>query len=118
MATQARVQVRTSLTRHQQRNVHALSVACPRTTCLAQPGERCRGAASHPNGYFDTLHEARERELFRRIDEMTARLTARQAAAVRALFNSPATMEQRLAVANVLLLPEQRVPMPRRRRNR
>jgi hypothetical protein len=72
---------------------------------------------SHPNGYFDTLHKAREGELFRRLDAATAGLTEDQAIAVRALFDSPSTMEQRLAVANVLLRPENRLPVPRRRRN-
>jgi hypothetical protein len=107
----------TALSRHQQCNVHALSVACPKSTCRAEPGERCQGAVSHPNGYYDTLHKARERELFRRLDEMTVRLTKDQAIAVRALFDSPSTMEQRLAVANVLLRPEQRLPVSRMRRN-
>jgi hypothetical protein len=102
---------------HSSAHVHALSVACPKSTCRAEPGERCQGAVSHPNGYYDTLHKARERELFRRLDEMTARLTKDQAIAVRALFDSPSTMEQRLAVANVLLRPEQRLPVSRMRRN-
>ena len=41
----------TPLTTHQQRNVHALTVSCPNSTCRAGPGERCRRAVSHPNGW-------------------------------------------------------------------
>jgi hypothetical protein len=102
---------------HQRHNVHALSIRCPKSTCLAEPGQRCRGAVSYPHGYYDTLHQAREHELISRLDEATAGLTKDQAIAVRALFESPSTMEQRLAVANVLLRPEDRLPVGRSRRN-
>ena len=98
------------LTKHEIRNVHALSVSCPRPGCGAGPGERCRGARSHPDGYPNTLHVSRERELRRRLDEATAALSEDRAKAVRVLFMGPLTKEQRRAVANVLLRPEQRLP--------
>jgi hypothetical protein len=91
----------TPLNSHQIRNVHALLMSCP--YCGAQPGERCQGAESYPDGYTDTLHKGREDELERRLDAATVALTKDQAAAVRRLFANPSTAEERQAVMTVLL---------------
>lgn len=94
----------TPLNSHQQTNVHALLVSC--SYCGANPGEPCQGAKSYPDGYRDTLHKDRERELDRRLDAATAGLTRVQAATVRRLFVNPSTAEERRATAKVLLRPE------------
>jgi hypothetical protein len=91
----------TPLNSHQRTNVHALLMSCP--YCGAQPGERCQGAESYPEGYTDTLHKGREEELERRLDAATAGLTKVQAATVRRLFVNPSTAEERRAVMTVLL---------------
>lgn len=94
----------TPLNKHQRTNVHALLVSCP--YCGANPGQRCDGAVSYPDGYPDTLHKGREDELDRRLDTATIGLSPAQADAVRRLFVNPATAEERKAVATVLLQPE------------
>jgi len=96
--------VGTPLNSHQQTNVHALLMSCP--YCGAQPGERCQGAESYPEGYSNTLHKGREEELYRRLDAATAGLTQAQAATVRSLFVNPSTAEERRAVMTVLLRNE------------
>jgi hypothetical protein len=96
--------VGTPLNSHQQTNVHALLVSCP--YCGAQPGERCQGAKSHPNGYRDKLHKDRESDLDRKLDAAAAELTNAQATAVRRLFVNPSTAEERRAVMTVLLRPQ------------
>jgi len=87
-----------------QTNAHALLFDCP--YCGAKSGERCEGAVSYPNGYRDTLHKGRERELQHRLNAATAGLTRAQAAAVRRLFVNPSTAEERRAVIKVLLRSE------------
>lgn len=91
----------TPLNSHQRTNAYALLVSCP--YCGARPGERCQGAKSYPDGYTDTLHKGREKELERRLNAATAGLTKVQAAAVRRLFVNPSTAEERRAVMAVLL---------------
>jgi hypothetical protein len=92
------------LNSHQQTNVHALLMICP--YCGAEPGERCQGAESYPDGYRDTLHKGREEELKRRLDAATGGLTEVQASTVRGLFVNPSTAEERRAVMSVLLRNE------------
>jgi hypothetical protein len=59
----------TPLNSHQRTNVHALLMSCP--YCGAEPGERCQGAESYPEGYPDTLHKGREEELERRLEKLS-----------------------------------------------
>jgi hypothetical protein len=58
---------------------------------------------SYPQGYSDTLHKDRERELDRRLGAATAGLTQAQTVAVHGLFVNPSSAEERRAVATVLL---------------
>ena len=98
----------TALTKHELRTPFSYLVACD--YCSAAPGWRCTGADSHPDGYPSTIHSAREEAFWDLVAEVLAgpATTATQVGEVYARFKNPAGQEIRRAVANVLLVPEQR----------
>jgi hypothetical protein len=98
----------TALTKHELRTPFSYLVACD--YCGAAPGWRCRGADSHPDGYPSTIHEVREEALWQLVANLLASPTntPQRVGEVYGRFRNPDTQEVRRAIADTILVPEQR----------
>jgi hypothetical protein len=63
---------------------------------------------SHPDGYPSSIHAGREHAWEALVNGLTVGLTREQAAEVRDRLRNPVTQEVRRAVADTILVPEER----------
>ena len=98
----------TALTKHELRTPFSYLVACD--YCAAAPGWRCPGADSHPDGYPSTIHQVREEALWDLVATLIASATTEvsQVVEIYAKFKNPSSQEVREAIADAILVPEQR----------